>query len=602
MKFADIKIGIRLGLGFATVLMLMVSMVLLGYIQLVRVGDVARKMTEEELIKERLTAELASNVRQTGIRALAAVTSTDPAMVEFFKDRIRETETEDDEIINKLKARLSQAEGRARLADAQEKIQSLVAIREDLLSQRAKGMDQETINRLVSSEFLPARQACFDSIAAFAEFGRGVINVAGEDIQSNKRFGIYMLLALGGLAIALGMFMAWRLARGITQPLAQALTLAKSVAAGDLTSNINVTGHDEIAELLQALKTMNDNLAQIVTEVRSGVETIATASGEIASGNLDLSARTEQQASSLEQTASAMEQLTSTVKQNTQSANQANQQAGSASDVAIKGGQVVDQVIASMGAINNASKRISEIIGVIDGIAFQTNILALNAAVEAARAGEQGRGFAVVATEVRSLALRSANAAKEIKGLITDSVESVAAGSQQVEQAGLTIKEVVDSVNRVSSIVRDISVASDEQATGIEQINQAIMQMDDVTQQNAALVEQAAAASQSLQHQAENLARAVSVFKINGQLATSISRALPVQSAAKFQYVRAASGISPVPVKPLITSPAVPRPQQVTRQHQDQEAATLQTQAGHATASGKPLANGAGDVDEWTEF
>jgi methyl-accepting chemotaxis protein len=261
---------------------------------------------------------------------------------------------------------------------------------------------------------------------------------------------------------------------------------------------------------------MNDSLGRIVGEVRSGTDTIATASSQIAAGNLDLSSRTEQQASSLEETASSMEALTSTVKQNADNARQANQLAGSASEIALKGGVVVAQVVATMDSINASSKKIVDIIGVIDGIAFQTNILALNAAVEAARAGEQGRGFAVVASEVRNLAQRSAAAAKEIKGLIGDSVEKVDAGAKLVDQAGTTMGEIVESVKRVTDIMGEITAASQEQTSGIEQINQAISQMDQVTQQNASLVEEAAAAAESLQDQAGNLARVVSVFKLDG--------------------------------------------------------------------------------------
>jgi methyl-accepting chemotaxis protein len=270
---------------------------------------------------------------------------------------------------------------------------------------------------------------------------------------------------------------------------------------------------------------MSGSLVKIVGEVRTGTDTIATASGQIASGNLDLSSRTEQQASALEETASSMEELTGTVKQNADNARQANGLAVLASEVAVKGGTVVSQVVGTMSSINDSAKKIVDIIGVIDGIAFQTNILALNAAVEAARAGEQGRGFAVVASEVRSLAQRSAAAAKEIKTLIDDSVEKVDTGSKLVAQAGATMDEVVASVKRVTDIVGEISAASQEQSTGIEQVNQAITQMDDVTQQNAALVEEAAAASQSLQDQAANLAHVVSVFKLveNNQLAHKAS-------------------------------------------------------------------------------
>ncbi|MDD5336794.1 MAG: methyl-accepting chemotaxis protein [Rhodoferax sp.] len=303
--------------------------------------------------------------------------------------------------------------------------------------------------------------------------------------------------------------------RSITRPMRMAVKVAQTVAAGDLTSAIRVKSTDETGQLLQALKEMNDSLVRMVGEVRSGTDTIATASSQIAAGNLDLSSRTEQQASSLEETAAAMEQLTSTVKQNADNARQANQLAVAASGVAIKGGSVVSDVVGTMGAINASSRKIVDIIGVIDGIAFQTNILALNAAVEAARAGEQGRGFAVVAAEVRNLAQRSAAAAKEIKTLIGDSVAKVEEGSQQVAQAGQTMDEIVDSVKRVTDIMAEITAASQEQSSGIEQVNQAITQMDQVTQQNAALVEEAAAAAASLQEQAGNLSQVVSVFKLD---------------------------------------------------------------------------------------
>jgi methyl-accepting chemotaxis protein len=292
--------------------------------------------------------------------------------------------------------------------------------------------------------------------------------------------------------------------------------VAQTVAAGDLSSRIEAQSTDETGQLMAALRSMNDSLSKVVGEVRHGTDTIATASSQIASGNQDLSSRTEEQASSLEETAASMEQLTSTVKQNADNARQANQLAASASEVAVRGGAVVSQVVDTMGSINASSRKIVDIIAVIDGIAFQTNILALNAAVEAARAGEQGRGFAVVASEVRTLAQRSAAAAKEIKGLIDDSVSKVAAGTQQVAEAGKTMDEIVNSVRRVTDIMGEISSASHEQTQGIEQINQAITQMDQVTQQNAALVEEAAAAAGSLQEQAGGLVQVVSAFRLAG--------------------------------------------------------------------------------------
>ena len=322
-------------------------------------------------------------------------------------------------------------------------------------------------------------------------------------------FMIFALVIMAAL-ITICLFIA----RSITRPMHHAIKVAQSVAAGDLSTRIEVENRNETGQLMQALKDMNASLLQTVRQVRTGTDTIASASAQIASGNLDLSQRTEQQASSLEETAASMEELTSTVKQNADNARQANQLAQSASQVALQGGTVVAQVVDTMGSINTSSRKIVDIISVIDGIAFQTNILALNAAVEAARAGEQGRGFAVVATEVRSLAQRSAAAAKEIKALIDDSVSKVDTGSQLVAQAGSTMEQIVASIRRVTDIMGEITAASREQTLGIEQVNQAIGEMDGVTQQNAALVEQAAAAAHALQDQANNLAQVVSIFKI----------------------------------------------------------------------------------------
>ncbi|MDY7577988.1 methyl-accepting chemotaxis protein [Herbaspirillum sp. RTI4] len=346
-------------------------------------------------------------------------------------------------------------------------------------------------------------------------------SVGGSDKSTAMAVSTYQssfswIIAAIVITIAVGLLMAMWMARIVSKPLVLALGIAQRVAEGDLNSRVDANqARDETGQLMLALRTMNDNLFKIVTEVRTGTDTIATASAQIASGNLDLSSRTEQQAGAIEETASSMEELNATVKQNADNANQANQLASSASTVAVQGGQVVSQVVDTMNAINASSRKIVDIISVIDGIAFQTNILALNAAVEAARAGEQGRGFAVVASEVRSLAQRSAAAAKEIKALIDASVETVDSGSKLVEQAGATMSEVVDSVKRVSGIVAEISAASREQSEGIGQVNQAITLMDEATQQNAALVEEAAAAAQSLEDQATNLSRIVSVFKID---------------------------------------------------------------------------------------
>jgi methyl-accepting chemotaxis protein-1 (serine sensor receptor) len=362
------------------------------------------------------------------------------------------------------------------------------------------------------------------------------LRIAEKEFKDSQlRFTMVRNISIATIifGILLAGFMAFWLIHLIARPLNKAVQIARSVAAGDLTQQIHVDSNNETGQLLQALKDMNESLANTVSSVRRGTETITVASGEIASGNADLSSRTESQAGSLEETASSMEELTSTVRQNADNARQANQLVVSASEVAVKGGSVVSQVVTTMGSIKESSRKIVDIIGVIDSIAFQTNILALNAAVEAARAGEQGRGFAVVASEVRNLAQRSASAAKEIKALIDDSVTKVDVGSKLVDQAGSTMEEIVNSVKHVADIMSEITSASQEQSDGIEQVNQAISQMDEMTQQNAALVEQAAAAAQSMQDQAVELSRAVSIFRLSGNSAPPASIAKRAPPALK---------------------------------------------------------------------
>ncbi|QQB38225.1 MCP four helix bundle domain-containing protein [Achromobacter deleyi] len=338
---------------------------------------------------------------------------------------------------------------------------------------------------------------------------------AVEKVSELYRSTRLIMIVLSIAGVALGLLLGWLVTRGITRPLGQAVGAARRVANGDLSGNIQVTSRDETGDLMAALKAMNESLSSIVRDVRDGCESIATASAQIAQGNADLSQRTEEQAASLEETAASMEQLTSTVQQNASNAGEAERLVTQASAVAARGGEVVDVVVRTMSEISESSRRIADITSVIDGIAFQTNILALNAAVEAARAGEQGRGFAVVAGEVRTLAQRSAVAAKEIKALIDESVHRVEGGTRQADEAGNTMREVVESVRQAAILVHEIASASAEQSTGIGQVNQAVAQMDTVTQQNAALVEQAAAAAGSMQDQAGRLAQQVRRFKVN---------------------------------------------------------------------------------------
>ncbi|WP_307728511.1 methyl-accepting chemotaxis protein [Massilia solisilvae] len=348
--------------------------------------------------------------------------------------------------------------------------------------------------------------------AAIAQFDQ----LLGQKIDSRKRQAVLMLVALAAM-VALGGALMFLIARSVTRPLGNAVEIAERVASGDLTTQFDVKGRNETARLLHALAKMNGNLRRMVGEVRHSVDTIGAATSDIAGGNANLAARTEAQAASLEQTASAMEEMTATVAQNADSAQRANALAADASDIALKGGQVVTDVVQTMGAIHDSASRVADIIGVIDGIAFQTNILALNAAVEAARAGEQGRGFAVVAAEVRTLAQRSAGAAKEIKQLIDESVGRVETGNRLVEQAGALMQDVVASIGQVSAVVGEIVTASGEQSAGIHQINDTLTHLDEATQQNATLVEEAAAAAASLNEQAQSLVRSMGVFTLSAR-------------------------------------------------------------------------------------
>ncbi|MDC8772842.1 methyl-accepting chemotaxis protein [Roseateles albus] len=383
-----------------------------------------------------------------------------------------------------------------------------------------KGEEARTVLRKKASPAAKVWQTKMDELLAFQEAETAADSQAAfEHAQQMNR------LMVGAAALALGLagLLGWLISRSIVQPLRRAVQVAQTVAAGDLSAVIEVSGKDETAQLLQALQTMNENLLRVVSDVRSGAESIATASAQIAGGNFDLSQRTEEQAANLEETAASMEQLTATVRNNADTARQAAQIAGTASAVAQKGGQVIGDVVRTMEDINASSQQIVDIIGVMDSISFQTNILALNAAVEAARAGEQGRGFAVVAAEVRALAQRSAASAKEIKALIGASVGKVEAGSKLVASAGSTMGEIVAQVGRVNDLIAEISAATIEQTSGIGQINEAVNQLDQVTQQNAALVEESAAASSSLQTQAAGLVATVGVFKLEASAEPAVA-------------------------------------------------------------------------------
>jgi methyl-accepting chemotaxis protein len=508
------KIGSRLGIGFALVLALVAAIAGIGVLRLQGVGDATQDMARHSLAKERLAATWLLATSTNSVRTFSLLKTNDPDVQDYLQKNIAKTSTSISETQKQLEALLVSPEELALSTDIKAKRAEYIALRNQILKLKADGKQDEAA-QMTNSKLLAMLDSYDGSIRAMLTHQQAEIDKTAGAIDGLYHSGRINLIVLAVIALALGSVLAWWLTQSITGPLNDAVQVAQSVAGGDLTSRVEVKSRDETGLLMQALKEMNASLAKVVGEVREGTDTIATASNEIASGNHDLSTRTEQQASSLQQTAASMEELTSTVKQNADNARQANQLAVSASAVAVRGGGVVSQVVGTMESIHASSRKIVDIISVIDGIAFQTNILALNAAVEAARAGEQGRGFAVVASEVRSLAQRSAAAAKEIKTLIGDSVEKVAEGSRQVAEAGRTMDEIVDSVRRVMDVMGEITAASHEQTSGIEQINQAITQMDQVTQQNAALVEEASAAAQSLQQQAGSLSQAVGVFRLD---------------------------------------------------------------------------------------
>ena len=534
MKITNLKIGVRLGLAFAVILALMASMIVIGVWRLQEVAQATVHM-EEAATKERLTHEWYLGNIANAVRTAARVRSNDADVQKQFQTEMEAQSLEITKLQNQIVELIHSDEGKKLMAVVGEKRTAYMDIRKDVfkLKAEANAASEVAAKKLIESKMEPALLSYNQSVQAVVAFQQTIFQKAKAEVDELYASGRTVLIALGTMALILSAILAWLLSRSITRPLDYAVSVARTVASGDLRNKIQASSNDETGQLLHALRDMNDGLVKSVSQVRTGIDTIATASSQIAAGNLDLSSRTEEQASSLEETASSMEELTSTVKQNADNARQANQLAVSASGVAEKGGAVVSRVVDTMEDINASAKKIVDIIGVIDGIAFQTNILALNAAVEAARAGEQGRGFAVVASEVRNLAQRSAAAAKEIKTLIGDSVDKVELGSKLVEEAGVTMDEVVQSVRHVTDIMSEIMAASQEQSAGIEQVNQAIGQMDQVTQQNAALVEEAAAAAESLNEQAAKLAEAVSVFKLDG---ANVAFA-PASRAAKVQVV-----------------------------------------------------------------
>ena len=511
---ANMKIGRRLGLGFALILAMTVAIAAVGAWRLTEVANATKAMMAVPLTKERLITDWYSLNYASIRRTAAIVKSTDPSLGPYFKDDAAASVKRAAELLKQIEPLIAASGPEHDLfAQIVEQRKTYSASRDGAVKAKADGNADEAA-RILDQAFTPAARKYQALLQDLVAMQRTSMDATAAAIDADATLSTRLIVIFSSCALALGALVSWLLTRGIVLPIRAAVAVAETVAAGDLTHAIEAHTQDETGALLRALRHMNDSLVGIVSQVRGGTDTIATASREISAGNLDLSARTEQQAGALEETAASMEELTTTVRQNADNARQANQLAIAASAIATQGGAVVGEVVTTMGAINASASRIADIIGVIDGIAFQTNILALNAAVEAARAGEQGRGFAVVASEVRNLAQRSAAAAKEIKDLIATSTANVDAGTKLVDQAGATMEQVVGSIRRVTDIMAEITSATQEQTGGIEQVNQAIGQMDQVTQQNAALVEEAAAAAASMQEQAATLAEVVGVFKV----------------------------------------------------------------------------------------
>ncbi|MBT9487111.1 MAG: MCP four helix bundle domain-containing protein [Rubrivivax sp.] len=548
----NLRIGVRLGIGFALLITAALGIALFARLSLADVNTELHLLTDDRIVKVEQLEGVKDNVNliARSVRNLALL--SDPAQKATEAKRIDEAAAANAKLLDGLNQDIQSDKGKALLKvvnDARGPYNTSVGA----VTQLGLANKAEEATQMLLGETRKVQNAYMTALQALIEFQKELMAQSSKDVDATVAQAGTLMLAIAAVAGAAGALLAWFITRSITRPIQRAVQVAETVAGGDLRSVIEVDSRDETGQLLAALKRMNEALVNTVSTVRGNADSVATASSQIAQGNVDLSQRTEEQASNLQQTAASMEQLTATVKQNADTARQAAQLATSASGVAGQGGEVVGKVVATMEDISHSSKKIADIIGTIDGIAFQTNILALNAAVEAARAGEQGRGFAVVASEVRSLAQRSAQAAKEIKTLIGASVEKVEAGTALVGDAGRTMGEIVSQVRRVNDLISEISAASVEQTSGIGQIGDAVTQLDQVTQQNAALVEESAAAAESLKVQAGQLAQAVSFFMLNehsaapqaaaqAEAVTPVARTTPKAAARPAPTIRPAVG------------------------------------------------------------
>jgi methyl-accepting chemotaxis protein len=517
-SFTNLSVGRRLAFGFASLVVMLAAVAGLNTLEFRNMGERLRQIVEVNNPKSDLAYAMLNHINELAVQARSITLLTDVKEIDNEVKVLKAAQTGYLTTEKELTARIAAAGATAEEKKLVEEITAAGQKTMPLVLRAAKeGQDGANIEATMTLmlQVRPNEQVWRKKVADLVAL-EGQLNKQGYE---SAKAGQMRAMAVAGVlvlaAVAIGTLVGWRITRSVKQPIDRAIRVAERIAEGDLTSAVEVTSRDEIGRLLQAISAMQERLRSLVGEIRQSAENIQMASAEVATGNQDLSQRTEMAASSLQQTASSMEQLTGTVRHSADAAAQANQLASSASQVASRGGEVVSQVVSTMEEINSSSKKIADIIGVIDGIAFQTNILALNAAVEAARAGEQGRGFAVVAGEVRSLAQRSAEAAKEIKALIGTSVDKVETGSRLVQDAGTTMTEIVASVQRVTDIIGEITAAASEQSSGIGQVNTAVTQLDQMTQQNAALVEESAAAAESLKEQAHKLAGMVSTFKVH---------------------------------------------------------------------------------------